>query len=243
MRDQPIYDWPLRIFHWLFAGLFFVTFFIGKTVDDDSPTFSYHILAGLLLGFAVVLRIIWGFVGTKHSRFTSLALHPKELLNYFTGILNGDKRKWAGHNPASSWVALIMIALALGLVLTGYLMLNGEKKAFKEVHEVFAHGFLAVALLHVVGVVLHTLRHKDGIPLSMVDGAKSGVPRTEIIPSSKPAVGLLFVGLVAVFATYLGNNFDSQKQTLNVFGSTLQLVEDEDNEKENGEIDNHEDKD
>ena len=80
MRNRMIYDLPTRIFHWLFAGLFIAAFLIAKTVDDESPAFSYHMLAGLLLTLIVLLRILWGFVGTKHSRFASFALYPKDLL-------------------------------------------------------------------------------------------------------------------------------------------------------------------
>lgn len=227
MRNQLVYDLPMRIFHWLFAGLFVGAFLIAKTVDDESPTFVYHMLAGFLLGFVVVLRLVWGFVGAKHSRFSSFALHPKDVTAYFTGILTGDKRKWAGHNPASSWAALIMFGLALGLGVTGYLMANGQKESFEDVHELFANGFLVVVLMHVAGIILHSLRHRDGIALSMVDGAKEGVKKEEEIASSRPAVALVFVALVATFTMYLVKNFDQQKQTLNVFGTTLQLGENE----------------
>ena len=76
MRKQLIYDLPTRIFHWGFAGLFVFVIFIAKTVDDENPVFSYHMLAGLMLGGLVTLRIIWGFFGTKYARFSSFALHP-----------------------------------------------------------------------------------------------------------------------------------------------------------------------
>lgn len=231
MRNQLIYDIPTRIFHWLFAGLFVVAFLIAKTVDDDSPVFSYHMLAGLILGFTVLLRLVWGAVGTKHSRFASFALHPKDLLAYFKGILSGDKRKWAGHNPASSWAALVMFGLAIGLGTTGYLMSTGQKEAFEDVHELLANGFLVVVLMHIAGVALHTLRHFDGIAMAMIDGSKSGVSQSETISNSRPVVALFFVGLVATFATHLASNFDSQKQTLNLFGSTLQLGENEGSEE------------
>ena len=116
MRKQLIYDLPTRIFHWAFAGLFVFAFFIAKTVDDENPVFSYHMLAGLMLGGLVTLRIIWGFLGTNYARFSSFALHPKDLIQYLTGILSGNKKRWAGHNPTSSWAALIMMASALMLV-------------------------------------------------------------------------------------------------------------------------------
>lgn len=227
MRNRLIYDIPTRLFHWLFAALFIAAFLIAKTVDDESPVFSYHMLAGLLLAFTVLLRIIWGFVGSKYSKFKSFALHPKDLLSYFGGILSGDKRRWAGHNPASSWATLAMLLLALGLGATGYLMASGQKKAFEDIHELLANGFLVVVLMHVAGVILHALRHSDGIAMTMIDGAKSDIPKTETISNSRPVIALLFVGLVGTFIVHLGRNFNSQKQTLNFFGTTLQLGESE----------------
>jgi len=227
MRNQLVYDLPTRVFHWLFAGLFIVAFLIAKTVDDEAPAYAYHMLAGLMLGFTVLLRLIWGFVGTKHARFSSFALHPGELALYFIGIVTGDRRKWPGHNPASSWAALTMFALALGLGVTGYLMASGHKETFEDLHELLANGFLVVVLLHVAGVVLHALRHRDGIALSMVDGAKSDVAMAESISGSRPAVAILFVGLVATFGVHLARNFDPQTHTLKFFGSTLQMGENE----------------
>jgi cytochrome b len=228
MRNRLIYDIPTRLFHWLFAGLFVAAFFIAKTVDDESTVFSYHMLAGFLLAFIVLLRILWGFVGTKHSRFKSFALHPKDLVYYFMGVLSGDKKKWAGHNPASSWATLAMLGLSLGLGITGYLMANGQKEALEDVHELLANGFLVVVLIHIAGVVLHALRHRDGIAMTMIDGAKSEeILQTETISNSRPAVAMLFLGLVTAFSIHLARSFDGQKQTLNFFGKTLQLGENE----------------
>lgn len=240
MRNRLIYDLPTRLFHWLFAGLFVVSFLIAKTVDDDSPVFSYHMLAGLLLTSTVLLRILWGFIGSKHSRFASFALHPKDLMAYFAGLLSGDKRRWAGHNPASSWATLIMFALALGLGGTGYLMARGHKETFEDLHELLANGFLITVLIHIAGVVLHGLRHRDGIALAMLDGSKAGLSQTEAISSSRPAVALVFAGLVVAFAVHLGRNFDPQGQKLNFFGTTLQLGENEGHDEVEHDKSHHE---
>lgn len=231
MNKRLAYDIPTRLFHWLFAGLFITAFLIAKTIDDESPVFSYHMLAGFLLSFIVLLRIIWGFVGTRYARFNSFALHPKDLLHYFTGILSGSKRKWSGHNPASSWAGLVMFALALSLGTTGYLMANGQKETFEDVHELLANGFLVAVLMHIAGVILHMLRHRDALGLSMVLGTKTDVPENEAITNSRPVVALLFVGLVTTFAVHLASNFNIQKRTLNFFGTTLQLGETEDGEE------------
>ncbi len=226
MRRQLVYDLPTRLFHWLFAGLFLTAFAIAKTIDDDSSWFNLHSLAGLTLGFLIVLRLIWGVFGTQHARFSDFALRPGDLFNYFKGILNGDKRRWAGHNPASSWAALVMLSLGLGLAVTGYLMTSGPyKETFEDVHELFANGFVVVAALHVAGIALHTIRFKEMIGLSMLDGKKDGFPQDQTIGSSKPSVGILLMGLVVVFAVYLYKNYDSQTQDLQFFGTTLELGE------------------
>lgn len=230
MRNQLVYDLPTRFFHWLFAGLFVAAYLIANTADE-SPIFPYHMLAGLMLGVVVVLRVIWGLVGTRHARFTSFALNPRALFGYFKGIFTGEKRLWAGHNPASSWAAIIMMGLALGLGVTGYLMTSsGNREAYEELHELFANTFLAVVLLHVAGVVLHVVRHRDGFPLSMVDGHKQQVPSDEVIVGSRPAIGMLFIALVAAGVVTLARNYDATTQGLNLFGTTLQLGESESNE-------------
>lgn len=230
MDRVNIYDIPTRLLHWLFAGLFLTAFVIAKTVDDESAVFSLHMLAGLTLGLVVVLRLIWGLVGTKHARFSSFALNPADLVLYIKGVVNGERRLWAGHNPASSWAAILMFALVIGLMVSGIGMAGGNEETWEEVHEVCGNALLLVAILHIAGVVLHTIRHRDPIGLSMITGAKAGVSEAERIADNRAGVGVIFMGVLVAFGIYLNQNFDSNTRTLNAFGTTLQLGEDEEGE-------------
>ena len=234
MRKQLIYDLPTRIFHWAFAGLFIFAFFIAKIVDDENPTFSYHMLAGLMLGGLVLLRIIWGFIGTRYARFSSFALHPKDLSQYIQGILKGDKKRWTGHNPASSWAALIMMVSALMLALSGILMTSGYKESFEDIHELFANAFLVTVLLHIAGVLLHALRHQDGIALTMLHGKKEESQGHNEIPGHKTIAALLLIVLMGGFGSYLLKNYNTSTKQLNFFGRSLSLGENErENERKN----------
>lgn len=227
MNRLLVYDLVTRIFHWIFVGLFLVAFIIAEIVDDESLVYSYHMLAGILLGFTVLLRIIWGFVGTKYARFSHFALNPKDLISYMKGIISGSKKRWVGHNPASSWAGITMMLLALGLGITGYLMTTGHKKAWEDTHEVLANGFLIIALLHVAGIVVHSIRHRDFIGLSMFDGKKADISPSDTISSARPILGILFLGSVIVFGIHLLNNFDTQTRKLEIFGHSLVLGEDD----------------
>lgn len=227
MSKKLIYDLPTRVFHWSFAGLFILAFMIAKTVDDESPTFSYHMLAGFMLGGLVVLRIIWGVVGSHYAHFRSFALRPSDLIGYLKGILTGDKRRWTGHNPGSSWAALAMMGSAVMLAVTGYLMTSGLKEEFEDAHELFANAFLVTVLLHIAGVIIHGLRQQDGLALSMIHGKKADVDKQAEITGQRPVIALLFIILLSGFGSYLYKNYNSNNQELTLFGKTLQLGEEE----------------
>lgn len=234
MRTTLIYDLPTRIFHWTFSGLFLFSFVIAKTVDDESVVFSYHMLSGLLIGGIVLWRIFWGLFGSQHARFTGFNLNPMYLKDYFLGILSGSKKRWSGHNPASSWAAITMFVLAAGLATTGYLMSTGSKEAFEDLHEFMANAFVIIVILHIAGVILHVLRHRDALALSMIDGKKELIDSKDSISSSNGFAAILFIAFVTSSAIYLANNFNIQNRTLNIFGQTLQLGESEnENESEN----------
>ena len=230
MRKNLIYDLPTRIFHWFFVALFIFAFFVAKTIDDENPVFSYHMIAGLMLGELVVLRLIWGIVGTKYARFSSFVLRPKNLIEYSKGILTGIKKRWDGHNPASSWSTIIMLGSAMMLAITGVLMTTGAKETFEDIHELFANAFLVTALLHIAGVLLHALRYQDGIALAMIHGKKEKASDYSQISGHKPMIALLFVILISVLGYDLYKNYSISTQELKFFGKTLSLGEVEDDE-------------
>jgi cytochrome b len=226
MSRNLVYDLPTRIFHWLFSSLFITAFLIAKTIDSDSLFYTYHMLVGLTLGFTVVLRLIWGVLGTKHARLSDFSLNPRDLISYFSGILRGEKRKWAGHNPASSWAALCMMAFAIISSVTGYLMTSGTaKENFEEIHEISANAFMIVALTHVAGIFVHTVRYRELIGLSMVNGKKVGVPAGEEITSQRSGVALVLLALVIAFGINLVRSYDFQSRTLKFVGTVLTLGE------------------
>ena len=224
MRNTFVYDLPTRIFHWLFSLLFVGAFFIAKTVDDENSLFSVHMMMGLLMAFIVILRLYWGIFGTKYSRFYSFALHPSDLFSYFKGLIDGSKRTWNGHNPASSWAAITMFILTLGLAATGYLMTTGHKEAFENIHEVLANAFLTMVLLHISGVLFHMIRHKDGIAMSMIDGHKK---TSNLTGSVRPHyfASVIYLLLITVFSGYLIKQYNSTTGTLSFFGHQMTLIE------------------
>lgn len=235
MEKTTSYDYPTRIFHWLFAALFIITFAIAKLVNDDSLLFSYHMLAGLTLLFILFLRMIWGIIGTTNARFTSFKLKPSELIHYFKNVLIGKTKRYLSHNPASSYAALFMFALTIGLGITGILMSKGYDSEFaEEAHEVMANLFVFTVVAHILGILYHHFSHRDSLWSSMIDGKKEMVSNESGISSSRPFIGFLFIILSLSWMGYIYSNFEQNSRTLALFGNELQLGENEGAEHESG---------
>jgi cytochrome b len=226
MNKVRVYDLPTRVFHWCFAALFVTAYAIANLVDDESARFAWHMLAGMALGVAVLLRVLWGVVGTRHARWSDLSLDPRQLAGYLKGVVAGGGRRWVGHNPASSWAALSMMVLALALGASGLAMANGVAQEWvEEAHELMANVFLAIVLLHVAGLVVHVLRHRDALPLSMLSGRKRDLPvGTRDVPA-RGVVAVLALALLAGTGVLLLRSYDPAIGTLALFGNTLALGE------------------
>ena len=227
VKKSQVYDLPTRLFHFLFAGLFVAAFAIANLTDDESPRFSLHMLFGLTLFVTTLLRVIWGFVGSRYARFTSFPLHPRRLVEYFREVLSSAPSRNFAHNPASAWAAVLMMSLAIGLGTTGYLMGNGGGESLKDLHELMANAFALVAVAHVAGVVMHSRRHRDGIAFSMLHGQKTHVEGARPITSSHRwvATGMLLV--IGLFAGSIFTNYNAEAGTTSVWGLPIQLGESE----------------
>lgn len=221
-----VWDLPTRLFHWLFAGCFLGSFTIAQVVDDEDAAFTLHMLLGGVMAFLVLWRVVWGVVGPTHARFSSFAFGPRAVAAYLRAALTGGAgERHAGHNPGSSVAIFLLLALGLGLALSGALMARGGE-ALEEAHEVLAYSMLAVVGVHVAGVVWHTVRHGENITRSMLDGHKVGRPADAIV-SARPVGAAVFLALTSAWTWGLVRGYDpaSHQVTLPVVGATLRLGE------------------
>jgi cytochrome b len=229
MKPTKIYDVPTRLFHWIFVTLFLGAFIIGKTVDDDSAAFPYHMILGMALAMAVLLRIVWGFVGSKYARFSSFELNPRSLLFYFKNIMNPKALQSAGHNPASSWAAIIMMGLALVLAGSGILMARDiNKETLEEIHELAANAFVLVAIAHVLGLIFHQIKFRDQLGLSMISGHKQAIGPNAGIERSYTVTGVVFAAFIGMFVLALNHHYNATTGVLDFHGFALQLSEGDD---------------
>ena len=197
MNRILVWDLPTRLGHWLLASCFTVAW-----LTSESETWRLvHVAAGYTMVAVLAFRIFWGIAGSRYARFTSFLYSPRQALGYLFGLLRGEKSHWIGHNPAGSYAIYLLILLGLATAGSGWVTYNelgGEM--LEELHEVLAGTMLAVVGVHVAGVAVSGLLHRENLVRSMIDGYKNGRSE-EAIPSGRIMWAVLLAGIAGWAAT------------------------------------------
>lgn len=167
-RAIPVWDLLVRAFHWSTVALFVSAYLI------DRPRDLHEILGYTLVGILAV-RIVWGFVGTPHARFSGFVPTPVALLRYLREMKNGREGRYLGHNPAGGAMVVALMLTLAGIGLSGWMMgldaFWGESWV-EELHEGLVSFALVLVALHVAGVIYESLRHGENLVAAMITGKK-----------------------------------------------------------------------
>lgn len=187
-----VWDVPTRLFHWLLAASFFGAYL----VSESERWRGVHALLGYTAALLVTFRLLWGLVGTRHARFTGFALSPRAVLPYLRSLLHGRPQHYVGHNPAGSWAVLALLLMVATTAASGWAVLNDVGPGWlQEAHEIAAHGTIALVALHVAGVVVSSVLHRENLVRAMVTGTKR-VAAGAAAAGPRRLVGLFLAGLV-----------------------------------------------
>lgn len=190
-----VWDAPVRVMHWLL-----VASFAGAWLTAESERWRLvHVTLGYTMAALVAFRVVWGFVGTRHARFADFVRGPAAAGRYLVALLKGHPDHHAGHNPAG---ALAILALLVGIGVTAasgwatYNELGGDW--LEELHEGAANFLLALVGVHVAGVVVGSLAHRENLVAAMFTGRKTAPPQ-EAIRSAWRSVAVLMLAATLGF--------------------------------------------
>jgi cytochrome b len=192
-KNVLIWDAPVRVFHWLM-----VLCFAGAYITAESETWRLvHVTLGYTMAGLVAFRLVWGLAGTPYARFASFVRGPKAVMAYVRSMLSGQPEHHIGHNPAGALAIVAMLALTVGIGATGWATYNdiaGEWVA--KVHELAANTMLLVVGVHIAGVVIASLLHKENLLRSMVTGRKLATPAQGIRSAWRTVAALMLVAVL-----------------------------------------------
>ena len=205
-RPQQVWDWPIRVFHWLLVVAVLTLFVTGKI---GGNWLEWHRRAGFLVMGLVLFRVVWGFTGGYYARFANFVRGPKAVMEFIRGKPAGQ----AGHNPLGALSVLAMLSVIAFQVGTGMfanddVMLEGPYAAMvgKEMsnwltrlHKINSYVILGLAGLHISAIAYYFFRKKENLVLPMVTGGtvpSEGVPQRGHPVWFAPAVIALVAALV-----------------------------------------------
>jgi cytochrome b len=188
-----VWDLPVRIFHWLMVACF-----AGAWLTAESEAWRLmHVTLGYTMAGLVAFRIVWGLVGTRYARFADFVKGPSAVLAYVKSIFAGRPQHFTGHNPAGAVAIVALLALTLVVVATGYANYNemgGEW--LEEAHEAAANLMLGIVFVHLAGVAIGSLVHRENLVRAMITGRKDGAA-SDGLSSPRRGWALALLAMVA----------------------------------------------
>lgn len=191
-----VWDLPTRVFHWSFA-----LSFAGAYLTAESERYrDIHLALGYVFLGMLVFRLVWGLVGTAYVRFLAFWFKPAEIVAYLRALLSPQPQHYVGHNPAGG--VAIFLLLALGLLISvsglGLYWEIGDEDWFEELHEIAANVMLLVVGVHIAGVLVSSVLHKENLVRAMFNGYKQAVNAVSI-PHHYTWLGISMLVVMLVF--------------------------------------------
>ncbi len=208
-----VWDLPTRLFHWLLVILVIISFVTAKI---GGNAMQYHEWSGFTILTLLLFRLVWGFVGSRESRFVTFVHGPAAVFRYAVKILRPDSRHYLGHNPLGGWsivamLSALMVQAGTGLFANDDIVTEGPLykwicKATSDwltrVHKLNQEVIITLVAIHILAVVFYFFFKRENLLKPMVIGFKpwsGAVPEPTTGPTWKAA---LIAGLAAL-AVYL----------------------------------------
>ena len=148
---------------------------------------DWHFYCGYAVLGLLAVRVIWGFIGPKPIRFSSLFTRPSVLIDYARTLGKRSPSGTPGHNPLGSLSVLALLLLLAAQALSGLFI---ESDVFFEAgplahlvtestmgrmawwHGLLAQGILVMVVLHVAAIFYYWLWKKENLIKPMITGWK-----------------------------------------------------------------------
>ncbi len=164
-----VWDPLVRIFHWSLVAGIALAWITSEGLDRAHELIGYGVAA------LVAVRVVWGFVGTRHARFSQFVKGPRATLEYLGQMARGKAPRYLGHNPAGAAMIVALLTTISITLVTGWMM---TLDAFwgvewvEELHEATAIFVLVLVAFHVAGVIHASVVHRESLVKAMITGLK-----------------------------------------------------------------------
>ena len=130
---REAWDVPTRLFHWVNFLCIILLSIIGLIMLNKGAVGisgreagiglkTLHVIIGYIFAANLIIRIIWGFLESGYSRWSSLIPgknYKQELSSYRASLKSGKPQTFIGHNPMGKLAVMAMLLLLTLMMFTG----------------------------------------------------------------------------------------------------------------------------
>ena len=173
-----VWDLPLRIWHWAFAGCLVALLYTG--LSGDLMLLTWHMRLGALMVGLLLFRLLWGLWGAVHARWRGYLPNMRQFVAHFRGGRVDDPHTAPGRLLALGFIALAAVQAATGLFANDDIFTEGPlartvsdalSDRFTWVHNRVFIGLITLVAVHLTAHVVYAVR-RDPTPLAMFTGRK-----------------------------------------------------------------------
>lgn len=177
--NPVIWEWPLRIWHWLLAICASTALLTGLVKQWDAM--DLHRWAGMAVVALLVFRLLWGLWGGTYVRFNHYFTTPSRVFLYFTGRLEPQPHTPPGVALAVCMFAALGLQATAGLFTTDDVFIEGPFVRFApdelvetatDLHHQVWWFIVVLVGTHLVAHAVYGIFLRSTIPLSMFTGRK-----------------------------------------------------------------------
>jgi cytochrome b len=213
VNKQLVWDLPLRLFHWLLVASLFAQWLTAEVLENATQWHGYigYFTLGLIL-----FRLIWGFAGTRYSKFSSFMASPIAIFNYAKSLFSGKYQAHVGHNPLGGLLlpaTLILVGLqgVSGLFVTDDIIFNGPyfssvgpqlQDIMQTIHHNVFDWLLYLIGLHIFALLFYKFKLKQNLLKPMIDGKKY-IDEKHGVANSQLIKAIILIILISAFIIWL----------------------------------------
>lgn len=159
-----------RLLHWVLAGSVIGSFLTHERAGD------WHFWLGYLALACAVLRVIAGLIAGQFWRFSNCVRDPKATLNYVRLLFARTEPRYIGHNPLGAWMILLLLATTIIASVSGWISITDKYWGVAwvgNIHEISGHAFIPLIVMHFMGGMYSSWRHRENLIWAMIAGKKN----------------------------------------------------------------------
>ena len=208
---RKVWDLPVRVMHW---SLVLAVTGAWLTRELEGDWFAWHVRCGYAVLLLAATRIVWGFVGTRHARFSDFVRGPRAILRYLREGTGADGQRIVGHNPLGALMVLALLAMLLtqallGLFANDQVMSTGPLFGYvsaetsdrlTSLHKQLFDVIVVAIVVHIAAALFYLWARRENLILPMITGRKPG----EMLPPGAGGIDSSRTLLAVAIAAALG---------------------------------------